>query len=86
MKENMTSTNQSNPYSLEDIDRLMEQMQRIAPPSKDLLNVRHALSSVVHSDVNEIMTLQEVADYLRLSSQDLDKILPELPAPLNPYP
>lgn len=62
-------------------DAALGLLPRLEPPARAILDVRRALAQEVRgADQPEIMTLDEVADYLRLPSGAFDEIAGELPA------
>lgn len=69
---------------LEEIRRLdarLRAMPRINPPPEAILNARRALSVELRgARAPEIMTLEEVAEYLRISPGDLADAASDLPA------
>ena len=67
--------------SLEAVDRLLVGMVPQKPSSRAILETRRALP-VKHPGARtpDIMTLDDVADYLHLSPEALDEIVEDLPA------
>ena len=66
--------------ALAELDGALRRLPRAAPSGQAVLNVRRALSRGMPSREPEIMTLQEVADFLRISLEDLYETVDELPA------
>jgi hypothetical protein len=63
------------------VDRLLPSLPRPTPSPAGLLRVRQALTEAMHpAGDSEIMTLPEVAAFLRLPESELGGILEELPA------
>ena len=67
--------------ALGNLEAVLRALPRIEPSSRAILNARRALSHELRGGgTREIMTLEEVADYLRMSLDDLEEILGGLPA------
>lgn len=61
-------------------DAALLALPRLEPSPQGLLNTRRALSQHVRgSGTRAVMTLDEVADYLRISLDELEEIVLELP-------
>lgn len=62
-------------------DALLAAAGRAQPPTHALLAARHALTQATgRAPANEIMTLDDVADFLRLTPDQLGEIADQLPA------
>lgn len=62
-------------------DAWLRMLPRHEPPARTVVNVRRALIEEIRgADGPEIMTLDEVAAFLRLAPEDLDEIAEDLPA------
>jgi len=66
--------------SLREVDGLLRVMPREEPPAQAVLDARRALASELRSSGPEIMTLQEVAEFLRVSEDEMSDVAAELPA------
>ena len=67
--------------SLGRLDAALGQLGRIEPPSPTVLHVRRAiLAELRGGQAPELMTLDEVAGFLRISLDELEEIVLELPA------
>jgi hypothetical protein len=66
--------------ALADVDAALEAMPAARPSCTALLATRRALAGVTRGGAPEVMTLEEVADFLRIGMDDLDEIVEELPA------
>lgn len=68
--------------SLRTVDELLGALPRAEPPADVTLRVRRALTEQTRGGggTSEIMTLAEVAEFLRVGEAELEQILPELPA------
>jgi len=53
---------------------------RFEPSAAALLKVRKALSRRVRGEEREVMTLEEVAEFMRVSQDDLEEVVDDLPA------
>ncbi len=62
------------------IENAMRKLPRIEPSGEAVLNVRRALSRGIRARAPEVMTLQEVADFLRISLEDLYETVDDMPA------
>ena len=62
------------------LDSALQKLPRIQPPTSAVLNVRRAFSRGIRSREPAVMTLQEVADFLRVSLEDLYEAVDDLPA------
>jgi hypothetical protein len=61
-------------------DSALRLLPRIAPPAAALLAARQALSAELHrAGAPEVLTIEEAAQFLRVSPDDLDDVMPELP-------
>jgi len=66
--------------ALAQVDAMLARMPKVEPSALALLRARHALRAVIEPEPeSEIMTLSEVADYLRLSRDELEDLTPALP-------
>jgi len=67
--------------ALRKADALVQALPRMEPSARASLNVRRAVSKEIRGgDAPEIMTLDEVARFLRISPDALEEIAEELPA------
>lgn len=67
--------------ALRRVDALLGRLPRFQPPPKALLKARRALSPELRrTGLPEILTLEEAAAFLRISLDDLEEIVLELPA------
>ena len=66
--------------ALATVDDALRKLPHIGPPEQAVLNVRRALSRGIRAREPEVMTLQEVADFLRVSLEDLYETVDQLPA------
>ena len=66
--------------ALAKVDASLRRLPRIVPPEQTVLNVRRVLSRGIRSPEPEVMTLQEVADFLRIPLEDLYETVDEMPA------
>ena len=67
--------------ALEQTDTLLESLKPTAPSVSAILSARRSLSEIIHgSQVSEIMTLEETANFLRITSEQLGEIVEDLPA------
>ena len=67
--------------ALADVDASVTALVEAEPPASVVLRVRRRLSEELRGrDEPEIMTLKEVAEYLRISLDDLGEVLDEIPA------
>ena len=62
------------------VDSSLRSLPRIEIPEQTMLSVRRALSRGIRAREPEVMTLQEVADFLRVTLEDLYETVDELPA------
>jgi transcriptional regulator with XRE-family HTH domain len=66
--------------ALESADAALRALPRMEPPAGAVLNTRRLLSRRVRgADAPEIMTLDEVAEFLRISLDELEEVVLELP-------
>lgn len=62
------------------VDNLLHRLPRAEIAPGDLLRIRKSLSAVTrNTGGSDIMTLEEVSEYLRISQHELELILPDLP-------
>ncbi len=62
-------------------DQLLAAAKPTPPPAEALLNTRRALAGATRqAPQSEIMTLEDVAEYLKISAEDLNDIVDDLPA------
>lgn len=67
--------------ALRQTDALLAGMQRTEPPAAAVLGVRRALAKALGGPPQEeVMTLPEVAEFLKLTQEELGEIVEELPA------
>jgi hypothetical protein len=67
--------------ALGSLDSTLGELPRFEPPTDTVLRTRRALSQEVRAaDAPELMTLDEVADYLRIGLDELEEIVLDLPA------
>jgi excisionase family DNA binding protein len=67
--------------ALTEVDRGLSVLRPFEPPARAIWQTRQALSRELRgSSVPEIMTLDEVAAFLRVSVDDLEQIVTDLPA------
>ena len=67
--------------ALRELDAGLGQLRRTEPPARAVLNTRRLLSHEVRREREpELMTLDEVAAFLRISLDDLEEIVLDLPA------
>jgi len=67
--------------TLRQLDTDLGQLRRTEPPARTVLNTRRLLSHALRRNREpELMTLDEVAAFLRISLDDLEQIVLELPA------
>lgn len=67
--------------AIERLDAALALLPHAEPPSSALLNVRRAVSQELRgSGAPEVMTLDEAAAFLRISLDDLEELILELPA------
>ena len=67
--------------ALNKTDALLGSLKPIAASVSAILSARRSLSEIIHgSQVSEVMTLEETANFLRISSEELGEIMEELPA------
>lgn len=67
--------------SLREVDRTLPVLPRNEPSARALLNVRRALSAELRGEAGpDVMTIEEVAEFLRVSPEELERISDELPA------
>ena len=67
--------------ALASLDDALRLVPRTEPPANAVLNARRALSHQRRTEsAPDIMTLDEVAEFLRVSSDDLEDVAEELPA------
>ncbi len=67
--------------SLRKADAALTALPPVQPPRRAILAARQALSEVTRGPrVPEIMTLREVAEFLRITPEQLGEIVEELPA------
>ena len=72
-RERMAALNRS--------DRMLKAMQPLLPPAEAVLAARRALAPEVRlAPASEIMTLDEVAEFLRITPEQLGEVVEELPA------
>ena len=62
-------------------DNLLASLTPVAPGNSTVLAARRALSELIRGpEVQEIMTLEETAGFLRITTEQLGEIMEELPA------
>jgi hypothetical protein len=62
-------------------DNALRQVRRVAPSAGAVLNARRSLSQETRGGQSgDVLTLDEVAEFLRIGPEELGEILPELPA------
>ena len=62
-------------------DAMLRSLRPVAPNSSAILSARRSLSEIVHGpQVSEIMTLEETANFLKITSEQLGEIMEDLPA------
>jgi len=67
--------------ALASLDRALDALPRLEPPAATLLRTRKALAQELRgSRPPELMTLCEAAEFLRISLDELEEIVLELPA------
>jgi anti-sigma factor RsiW len=67
--------------AIRSLDARLRALPRVEPPPAAILNARRALSAELRgARAPEIMTLEEVAEYLRVSPGDLADVASDLPA------
>ena len=67
--------------ALRRVDRQLHHLPRIEPPAGALLEARRVLSGRLRgAGAREIMTLDEVAEFLRVPQEALGDVIEELPA------
>jgi hypothetical protein len=67
--------------ALEEADAALSALQRMEPSASAVLNTRRLLSREIRpAEEPEIMTLDDVADFLRISLDELEEVVLELPA------
>jgi hypothetical protein len=67
--------------ALEAVDSALDRLPRLEPSAAAVLGVRRTLSREVRGgDEPELMTLDEVAGFLRISLDELEEIVLDLPA------
>ncbi len=67
--------------ALKKVDAALGKMPRLEPSDQARLKVRRALAKEIYGPPSpEIMTLEEVSEFLRISPADLREIADELPA------
>lgn len=67
--------------ALNRIDEMLGTLRPLRPPASTVLATRRALAQQIRtSPVSEIMTLEEAADFLRITADQLGEIVEELPA------
>lgn len=67
--------------AIESVDARLRMLPRLEPRAGAVLETRRVLSREVRGGgAPEIMTLEEVADFLRVSVDDLEDVASELPA------
>lgn len=65
---------------LREADNVLRTLPRMAPPAHAVLDTRRLLADEFASGETEIMTLDDVAAFLRISPDELGEIVGELPA------
>ncbi len=66
--------------ALGSLDEVLRSLPRVEPPASTVLNTRRALSAEVRGRREpELMTLDEVAEFLRIGLDALEEIVLELP-------
>ncbi len=66
--------------ALRALDGRLRQLRRIEPPAGAVLEARRTLSRQVRGGGPEVMTLGEVAEFLRVPQDALAEVMEELPA------
>lgn len=67
--------------ALNRIDEILKTLPPLCPPASTVLATRRVLAQYIRpARVCEIMTLEEAADFLRITADQLGEIVEELPA------
>ena len=67
--------------ALEALDATLGRLRAVEPPPSAVLHARRSIAQLVRGPgAREIMTLPEVADFLRVSTEELEGVASELPA------
>jgi len=66
--------------ALAEADEALASVRPVTPPAEALLAARRAISDELRSRAPEIMTLEEVGEFLRVTPEQLGEIVEELPA------
>jgi len=66
--------------ALANADQALASVHPVTPPAGALLAARRAFSDELRSRAPEIMTLEEVGEFLRVTGEQLGEIVEELPA------
>lgn len=67
--------------ALRSVDGLAGRAMPVPPPPDAMQRIRRVLAREVRGDdLPEVMTMEEVAEALRLSADEIDEIMPTLPA------
>ncbi len=67
--------------ALKQVDTMLAESAKAQPPAEAVLAARRAIAQALgRGHANEMMTLEEVAEFLRLNPQQLGEIVEELPA------
>jgi len=66
--------------ALRKADGVLRALPRMAPSARAVLDTRHLLADELDGNESEIMTLDDVATFLKISPDELDEIAGELPA------
>jgi anti-sigma factor RsiW len=74
------ATCQAKSAAVAGIDSALHKLPRLQPTTQTVLKVRRAVSRGIPAREPEVMTLQEVADFLRISLEDLYEAVDDLPA------
>jgi len=69
------------PAALDRADRALRELVEAPPPARAVLAARRAVAEQLRpTPAREIMTLDEVAEFLRLGPDEMDEVADELPA------